>query len=474
MDNIFIKLDTTLRYFFFGGLLLLLYSFVNREVINDDGWLGEQAYFLGTEGIVKSEMFTGFRHAESQIFSYHKLHIWLGGLSVALFGLNIYILKSISLLGLILLLYWVYKYYEKTKHSHLTYFTLTFLIINHHLVEFSFIFRPEVLATAFGFGSFYYLVDKPSNKQLYVSAILAGLSALTHLNGVIFMFSGILFLMFQKQWKTSLVYSVVTALTFSLFFVDIFLPENNLSTFLYQFKSIEPPQNVFIKFFKEHTRMFHSPKEIILSVLSIFTILIPLIRKKIQLDSTLTYFLILGILFMFISPNKTYKYLTFLVPFISINIIKSIDVLWDRLTKKQRKLLYSGLLLYAFINFGFTIHLISKNKPIYTEHEQIAQYIHEDAKEDNPKVGCELIFMYNNIHKFDLRGTTKYQYHYRDLTKTYSYKWDRIFMEMFEDNRKYVVLSKFMYKKRKYSPELFGQYYNQVLETKNHIIFKKK
>lgn len=473
MDHIFIKLETTLRYFFFGGLLLLLYSYVNREVINDDGWLGEQAYFFGTEGVVKSEMFTGFRQADNQIFSYHKLHIWLGGLTVALFGLNIYVLKSISLLGLILLLVWVAKYYSKTKQTHLTYFTLTFLLINHHLVEFSFIFRPEVLATAFGFGSFYYLIHHTKKKQLILSAILAGCSTLTHLNGVIFIFAGGLYLISQKEWKNTILFGLASTLVFSLFFIDIFIPNNNLDTFFYQIKSLEPEENIFIKFLKEHTRMFHSPKEIILSVLAFFLILIPLLRKKLKMSLTLRYFFILGILFMFITPNKTYKYLTFLVPFIAINLAETIDILWSSLKNNHRKLLYVGLALYALINFGFTGLLITKNKPIYKEHEQIAHFIKEDANSSPIQVGCELVFMYNNIDQFDLRGTTRYQYQYRDSTKSYSYKWDLLFEDMYKDNREYVVLSKFMYSRRKYGPELFSKYFEQVHETKNHLIFKR-
>lgn len=473
MDHIFIKLETTLRYFFFGGLLLLLYSFINREVINDDGWLGEQAYFFGTEGVVKSEMFTGFRQADSQIFSYHKLHIWLGGLSVALFGLNIYILKSISLIGLILLLFWVAKYFKKTNQTHLTYFTLTFLLINHHLVEFSFIYRPEVLATALGFGSFYYLIKYRSYKHLIISALLAGFSTLTHLNGVIFILAGLLFLISQKQWKASLYFGGSAFLIFSLFFIDIFIPENNLDTFFYQISSLEPEENLFIKFFKEHIRMFHSPKEIILSVLAFFLILVPLLRKKIKGSLTLRYFFILGLLFMFITPNKTYKYLTFLVPFIAINLAESIDILWNTLKQKHRLILYTGLALYAFINFGFTGLLISKNQPIYNEHNKIAQYIENDSKDQLTKVGCELIFMYNSINKFDLRGTTKYQYLYRDATKLYSYKWDLLFKDMYNDERSYIVLSKYLYKHRKYNSTLFKNYYEQVFETKNHLIFKR-
>lgn len=473
MDHIFIKLETILRYFFFGGLLLLLYSFVNREVINDDGWLGEQAYFLGSEGIVKSEMFTGFRYADHQIFSYHKLFIWIGGLTVSIFGLNIYILKSISLLGLILLLIWVAKYFKKTNQTHLTYFTLTFLLINHHLVEFSFIFRPEVLATAFGFGSFYYLIHNKSKKSIIISAILAGASALTHLNGVIYILAGIIFIITHKNWKGAAYYGVCSSLVFSIFFIDIFIPDYHLDTFLYQIKSLEPNENIFIKFFKEHTRMFHSPKEIILSILALFLILIPLIRKKISLTPTLKYFLILGLLFMFITPNKTYKYLTFLIPFIAINLAECIDILSYNIKKNYLKVLYIGLGLYAIINFSFTIILISKNQPIHQENQEITKFIINDSGKTNESVGCQLPFMYNAIDKFDLRGTTKYQYLYRDTTKTYSYQWDLLFKNMYDDSRNYIVLTKFMYKKRKYNEDMFKGYYKQVFETKNNLIFKR-
>ncbi len=473
MDHIFIKLERVLRYFFFGGLLLLIYSYVNREVINDEGWLGEQAYFLGTEGQVRSEMFSGFRQSDLHIFSYHKLHIWLGGLATYLFGLNIFTLKSISALSLILLLYWVVKYFRKSNQTHLAYFSLTFLVINHHLVEFSFIYRPEVLATTLGFGSFYYLISETKHKHLIFSAILAGLSALAHLNGVIFMFAGLLFLIQQKRWKSMLKFGVFCTLSFSLFFIDIFISGNNIDLFLKQMSPLESENNILSRLFQEHLRMFHSPKEIILSVLSFFLILVPLLRKKLQGSPTLVYFLILGILFTIITPNKTYKYLTFLVPFIAINLIESIDILWDRLKKWQRNFLYTGLILYASFNFGFTIKQIFDNKAIVHEHNAIASFIEENSERTNEQVGCELIFMYNTIDRFDLRGATKYQYAYRDRTKESKYKWEQLFSDMHQDNRNYIVLSKFTYNLHKYSNSIYKELYEQVLETKNHLIFKR-
>ena len=473
MDHIFIKLERILRYIFFGGLLLLLYSFVNRDIINDEGWLGEQAYFLGTEGYVKSEMFTDFRQSDIQIFSYHKLHVWLGGLLIGLFGLNIFVLKGISLIGLIALIILVFKYYNLTNRTQLTYFTLTFLVVNHHIVEFSFIYRPEMLATAFGFGSFYCLLSASKQKYAIYAAILAGLSALTHLNGIIYMLAGALFLASQKQWKTSVIFSLTSGLTLSLFFIDIFVSGNQLDTFLEQMYSVEPKKNLLFKVLEEHLRMFHSPKEIILSVLCLFVILIPLVTKRLKLSPTLTYFLILGVIFMLVAPNKTYKYLTFLIPFIAINLTESIHYLWQKYTTKQQWLLYSGLVLYVFISMGFTVHFISKNKPVVSQHERIAEYLMEQSAEHELKVGCELIFMYNNIDKFDLRGATKYQYEYRDKIDAPGYKWTLLFEDMFKDDREYIVLSKTTYKIHKYNNALYKNMYKQVLETNNHLIFKR-
>ena len=99
-----------LIYILLGStILLFLYSLWQRIPDADDGWLGEHAYWLAKFGYVKSELMRGITEQEIRLLLHHKLFIALGALSIKLFGLNLYILKTISLLFLLIffrLFYW--------------------------------------------------------------------------------------------------------------------------------------------------------------------------------------------------------------------------------------------------------------------------------------------------------------------------------------------------------------------------------
>ncbi|MGB0870679.1 MAG: hypothetical protein ACPGSD_13860 [Flavobacteriales bacterium] len=457
----------------FFSILILLVSLFYRYAINDEGWLGEHAYFLGSEGVVKSEMFSGFRNSEIQIFNYHKIHTWFGGILIKLFGLNLYLLKGISLVSLMVLYRYFYKFFKNENRNQIIYLAFSLLLINNHMLTYGFVYRPELLSTTFGFLSFYHLM-KPQNNKLYLSALFAGLAGVSHLNGLIFIVTGILFLVSKKSWFKSVQFILFSGIAFSIYFVDIIIPKNNIDTFLVQFSSLEPKISIIQKVISEHFRMFHSPKEIILFFMFFFISIIPLIRKRIKLSNNIKYILILGGVFILVTPNKTDKYLVFLIPFLITLISICLDNLYKFYTKSQKRFAHISFILYGLINVIASGQLIAKNCSFVQEQNQIVDKILDDSPSSDPKVDCDLLFMYNKgIKKLNLKGVTYYQYKYRDTHKVFSYKWDNVFKDMFNDERAYIVLSKKTMKSHKYKPELYTELYNTLFETDSYIILKR-
>ena len=82
-------------------LLTLVSSLYHRSMHIDDAWLAEYAWWFSQTGHTKSEMFRGFEHYETQIWVYHKFFIIEGAALIRFFGIDLYILKSMSIFYMI-------------------------------------------------------------------------------------------------------------------------------------------------------------------------------------------------------------------------------------------------------------------------------------------------------------------------------------------------------------------------------------
>lgn len=222
------------------SLILIIASLPNRILYVDDSWYAEQSYWFAKEGHVKSNLFSGVLDYENKQTTYHRMHIWQGAAAVKLFGWSIYNFKSISLIYLILLLASIAYYYRKNygaaSDGKLLLFFILFLS-NSFVVQFGFVFRPELPMMFFGFWSFFYIKSYIENSQmqsLIIAGSFSGIAVLFHLNGLIYAASGAMLLLAYREYKSVIWFSLFVLIISLLYFLDIMLA-GDLEKFIYQF-----------------------------------------------------------------------------------------------------------------------------------------------------------------------------------------------------------------------------------------------
>ena len=263
-----------------AGLLVLaglaLASLVHRSCFIDDAWLGERAYWLAREGVVRSELFRGQLDYGDRMFVFHKLFTLVGAAFIRLFGWSLYTLKSVSLSFFVAFLVLLWRYCRRFEPPAV--FPLAALVLlAHGLVGFHvFTYRPEVMVMTLGFGSFVLLrsfLEAGGRARLVGSAVLAGLCVLTHLNGLMFIVAGSLLLGLRRRPGAALLFALVASSVGALYLADAVLAGETAALFR-QFRTdsilaerFAGPGARLAALLLEHERYFHSRVEISFAVL---------------------------------------------------------------------------------------------------------------------------------------------------------------------------------------------------------------
>jgi len=207
-------------------------SLWNRYIYIDDCWHGEEAYWLAREGVVKTKSMQGILGFEEKVMVYHKLNILLGALVIKTFGWSVYYLKLITLAFYLLFFVTLRNYISRfpTRHSQEHFLTAAFFVfVTPLMVHLGFTYRPEILAMFFGFLSFYSLevfLEEKHTRWLVGSAIFSGLAFFTHLNAMIFGIAGFFLLLFNKKFRSSLLFAFITLVVSMLYTFDLWQADN--------------------------------------------------------------------------------------------------------------------------------------------------------------------------------------------------------------------------------------------------------
>lgn len=223
-----IRLQTALKLAIFILAILLLWSLYNRFIYADDGWLGEQANSIAKHGIVRTKLpelyYKHFGIGGTAIHVYHKLFIWLGGLLIYLTGyFNPYLLKSISLTAyIILILVVLYDYRDKLPDRRISSLVLLFYFLAlPNFIRISFIYRPEIIVTLFGYLSFRIISKWRGKNGFFLAGLFAGMATLFHLNGLVFILSGMAYIALYHKSFRSVFFFGLGASVCLLYFADI-------------------------------------------------------------------------------------------------------------------------------------------------------------------------------------------------------------------------------------------------------------
>ena len=419
------KVSNKILYAFVAIVVLLFaYSLYHRIPNIDDAWIGEQVYHLDKDGVVRNVLMKNYNDNQNRLLAYHKAFVYSGLAAVSLFGFGLWTLKFVSLFYLFVFFAIFYYYLVKLKRTlRPPQFILiaALILVEPHIFEYAFVFRPELMLMVTGFLSFVLLersFESKSKKSLLVlfSAALAGLSAMIHLNGTVFVVAGGLILLFRKEFKNLILFIIVSLVFVYLYFLHL-NSLDEVSLWLQQLMTYDSGKSdmgfrfstiiyFLLKPLEEHLRYFHSPKEIALSLLFLSALFLGFKNLRKKLPLLLTYTLILVIALGFISPGKTPKYLIPLIPFFSVMLTVFVMDIWKVGTDntieipKSGKSVFVVIVIFLFVAISFFYDAtLSMQKFTPQQHRTISeQFVKKPLKETS--ILAPMVFIFEEISEY--------------------------------------------------------------------------
>ncbi len=162
--------------------------------------------------------------------------------------------------------------------------------------------------------------------KIILAGVLAGLAMLCHLNGVIFLIAGLVTLIYIKNFRGALLFSIAGGITGAFYFADIIPVADGLSTWYYQFRNDPATQNAFgweakVMVLLTYPKLFfESPEQAALSIVLVYLLItqrtfiknIPAVLK--------IYSLVIFITFWLITKNGSGTYIPLFMPFMLVLI----------------------------------------------------------------------------------------------------------------------------------------------------------
>ncbi|MBK6347173.1 MAG: glycosyltransferase family 39 protein [Bacteroidales bacterium] len=414
------KLLLIIKIFIFLTLALFAFSLWQRMPDIDDAWIGEHAYWMAEKGYVKSELMHGITGQDVRHIVHHKFFTLNGAMFISLFGFSLCTIKSVSLLWLAVFLLVFIGYIKRTLGSVTAWFALMLTTINALVFQYSFVYRPEIMVMTLGFLSYLFLeksIAKNNDRKLLIfSGLFAGIAAATHLNGLIFMAAGSVLLLWKHNFRSSLIFAVATLPAFAVYFYD-FTTQYGISYWLYQINdspalsksSILPSSIAFAgKLFREHLRFFHSPKEITLSLLFLFMLIIN--YRELKKDATLLKYLLLLVIFLsLLAVHTTSKYILLYLPYMMLIIIRSFHHLYNhrKLSLKLTGAFHTGnaykwslglIGLFIVVNTSWNLGIAMKK--FNPEENFMLARKYMGNRTANLKILAPMTFIFNEIDDF--------------------------------------------------------------------------
>lgn len=394
-------------------ILLFLFSLWQRIPDVDDAWLGEHAYWLAKLGYVKSELMRGITQQEIRVLLHHKLFIALGALSIKIFGFHLYVLKTITLLFLLVffrLFYW-FTVQNQRFFSNTQFAIATLLLLTHPLIfKHGFIYRPEIMLMTLGFGAYILLhqtLQTAKNQTAILAGVVSGLCLLTHLNGMAFIGTGFLLLAWSRQFKVAFWFSIGAILTTSLYFYD-FTTNYNFEFWFGQLSNNpyhKTPFGVqlFLNVLDEQMRFFHSIKEIPFTMMLLGVLLMSYTALKKSQLMLLRYTLWLILIIGAISLYKTTKYMIAYLPFLVIIVVQGGQIMLNNLEKAKRKAWIKGYMSIAIVSFlgvgfYFNLELAIKKYDSRANRKIATTYLKGEPSE--LKIIAPMTFVFHELGRF--------------------------------------------------------------------------
>ncbi|MDW8205098.1 MAG: glycosyltransferase family 39 protein [Cytophagales bacterium] len=420
---------------FLIGFFLLVRLF-NEPFQDDEGYIGEHAYFFSQLGYVKCEMFRGLMAQEQHFIPYHKLFVWLAGVFIKIFGMSIYSVRAVTVLSTALLLLALYQHASQWQkdnqlhaavlpHNFAAFVCLTFLLIPVVIFR-TVLFRPEMTTTLLGFVSYAWLYRYQHTGQkryLIFAGLAAGWAALAHLNGLIFVGAGGLVLLQgwkMQQWKMQLyraaLFGIAAAIAFLPYVVEAgmywhFFKEQFFQP-VFEGKTEFTWKSALLNLLAEQARLFWKPMVIFPSVA--FFIASFLLWRTGKFRFLLTYaFWLVVLLGILMNDKGRIDYLTYHAPFFALVVATALYVyVGQGLPAASKWHKYAAMLSLVMLMGNGVVYLITQTpyaRPVNLAqmNAQIGRYLPKGAWCVVP-----MNFVYNQIGKQRLISLAYATYQY--------------------------------------------------------------
>lgn len=457
--------------------VLALAGLYHRSCYVDDAWLGERAYWLAREGVARSDLFVGLVGYGERTFVFHKLFALTGAALVSLFGWSLYVLKTASLVAFLAFVEVLRRYCRRYEAPGVFPLTLLVLLAHGVLMRHAFIYRPEVMLMALGFGSFVLLrrhLESFGWRALLGAAALAGLGALAHLNGLMFIGAGVVLLLTQRRWWSAAVFAGASSAVALLYLSDA-LVAGEMATFLRQFggdpqlaERVSGVGNRVASVLMEHQRYFHSREEILFTALVLAVVAFTARRTGLGSSLLLPYTLALALSLAVLCPEKQTYYALPLVPYLALMVARGLRSL-PGLGRPVQVTLATALLLHLASGAFELGRIIATNEDTASRNRALATHIGPPGT----TVLATLPFVFDEIERYRIRGLTYYWIRNRFG------KYPRTPEELFADARgqgiAFVVMSREDLKFSGWGPDALkqeGPGFRRVHEDEDHLVLE--
>ncbi|GAB2559025.1 hypothetical protein [Spirosoma aerophilum] len=392
-------------------VLALFVTFIYRAEYFDEAWFAEQSFWLIRDGQVRSELFRGYNGWENGLYVFHKLFIYAGALVMAITGFSVGASKVVSIFFGLVGAFLVWRYNQRTSREQ-QYLALLLYIGCGSLIRHVSINRPETMCMALGFAS-YMALDPPgsSRPKALLGGLLAGLAALTHLNGLIYLVAGSLWLLIRADWRSVGWFVVVGSLTLSLYAVDALL-DGHMAILVAQFCGDPATQQNFhvgdkLSVMADfHHIFFHSEKEAALTALVLLAGIVA--RRHIRLSQPVfLYSLLLIGSFWVLTKSATDIYFLLFLPWLSILAASWLLQCVAEQPRWQRKAARMVLIIYGLIAGVQLVNVFNENRttPDIESHNAL-------LARQMPKKGAHVIapleFFFGQMDNYRIQGLTYY------------------------------------------------------------------
>ncbi|GAB3960811.1 hypothetical protein GCM10028805_58910 [Spirosoma harenae] len=394
---------------FFLLLATIAITCIHRAEYFDEAWFAEQSFWLIKTGQVKSELFRGYNGWENGLYVFHKLFIYAGALVMSITGVTVATNKLVSLFFGLLGGYLIWVYGRSVPREQ-RWLSLLLFFGSGTLLRYVCVNRPETMCMALGFAS-YTALDRSgtARPKPALAGFLAGLSALTHLNGIIYLMAGTVWLFRKTDWRSTLLFMIVGGLTLSLYGLDALLA-GDLTKLVDQFRNDPATQQNFglmakLAVMADYDKVFfHSENEAALSILVLLCAI--LFRKQVKLsDPVLLYTIILIVSFWILTKSSTDIYFLLFLPWLCILAAQWLATYLPDQPNWQRKLMQVILLGYAAV-FAFQVRfvLIENRDSLDVDKHNALLASHMPRK--HTKVIAPLNFFFGQVENFTILGLT--------------------------------------------------------------------